>query len=67
MTCMSIESMPVSAIMTRNVKTARAGQTVKTAARIMSENGIGSIVIVRDDAEDIPVGIVTEKDIVRLV
>lgn len=63
---MSIESMPVSAIMTKNVKTAKAGQTVKTAAKIMSENGIGSVVVVKDDAEDIPVGIITEKDIVRL-
>lgn len=63
---MSIESLTVASIMTKDVKTATDSQTVKAVARIMNETDIGSVVIVKLTEEDKPVGIVTERDIVRL-
>ena len=61
---MSIESVTVESIMTKNVKTANEGQSVNAVASIMSENNIGSVVIT--ERENIPVGIITERDIVRI-
>jgi CBS domain-containing protein len=65
----SIETTSVSSIMTRGVKTEREDQNVLTACRIMHENNIGSVIIVKkDDKNNIkPVGIITERDVVRLL
>jgi CBS domain-containing protein len=63
---MSIESLTVASIMIKDVKTATESQTVKAVARIMNENDIGSVVIVKITDADKPVGIVTERDIVRV-
>jgi CBS domain-containing protein len=55
--------------MTERVKTATADETIKTVCKSMYENDIGSIVIVKrtiDDANK-PVGIITERDIVRQI
>jgi CBS domain-containing protein len=63
---MSIESVPVSNIMIRNVKTAEENHSINAIAKVMSENNVGSVVIVRsNDAEDLS-GIITERDIVRI-
>jgi CBS domain-containing protein len=62
---MSIESVTVASIMTKDVKTAKESQTVKAVARFMNENDIGSVVVVGVEV-DKPVGIVTERDIVRV-
>jgi CBS domain-containing protein len=63
---MSIESVPVSNIMIRNVKTAEENQSINAIAKVMSENNVGSVVIVRsNDAEDLS-GIISERDIVRI-
>jgi CBS domain-containing protein len=64
---MSIESVTVASIMTREVKTAKESQTVKAAARIMTEKDIGILVIVKGTEPDRPVGIITERDLVRVV
>jgi CBS domain-containing protein len=50
--------------MTGVVKTANESQTVKEVAKIMIDNDIGSVVITSGDAL---AGIITEKDIVRVV
>ena len=63
---MSIESIFVSNIMVRDVKTAKESQTVKTVARIMTDNDIGGVVIVKNGDANNPVGIITERDIVRV-
>jgi len=63
---MSIESITVSTVMARNVITAKESQTVKTVARIMTDSHIGSVVIVRNTDANRPVGIITERDIVRI-
>jgi CBS domain-containing protein len=66
---MSKKSRPVSSIMTGEVITATADETIKKVCKLMYENDIGSIVIVKrivDDANK-PVGIITERDIVRQI
>jgi len=71
---MSIESTPVSSLMTRNVITQTEDQNVHAVSKTMYENNIGSVVIVRnkDRDNDIissnkPIGIITERDIVRIL
>ena len=67
---MSIETIPVSDIMVRNVKTAEENQSIKAIAKVMSENNIGSVVIVKSNEVEglsgIISGIITERDIVRM-
>ena len=55
--------------MTRDVKTEREDQNVLTACRIMYENNIGCIIIVNQSHNNNtkPVGIITERDIVRML
>jgi CBS domain-containing protein len=55
--------------MTRDVKTEKEDQNVLTACRIMYENNIGCIIIVNqsDNNNTKPVGIITERDIVRIL
>jgi isocitrate dehydrogenase len=65
----SIESISVSSFMTRDIKTEKEEQNVLTACRVMYENNIGSIIIVKKDDKNNtkPVGIITERDVVRLL
>ena len=53
--------MLVKEVMNRDVKTIRPSDTVKNAAIIMNENGIGSLVVVSGAGHVI--GIITERDI----
>jgi len=62
---MSIENTTVSSIMTRTVRTATENESIKSIANRMVENGIGSIVIVKQDNQ--ATGMITERDIVREV
>jgi CBS domain-containing protein len=66
---MSKKSRPVSSIMTGEVITATTDETIKTVCKLMYENDIGSIVIVKRTVDDAnkPVGIITERDIVRQI
>ena len=68
----SIESMPVSSIMVKDVKTVKVEQTVLDACRMMHQNNIGSVVVVRENKKPSadgspfePAGIITERDIVN--
>jgi CBS domain-containing protein len=65
----SIEAILVSSFMTRDVKTEKEDQNVITACRIMHENNIGCVVIVSqsDSNSEKPIGIITERDVVRLL
>nr|WP_294807114.1 CBS domain-containing protein [uncultured Nitrososphaera sp.] len=62
---MSIESISVSNFMTKVVRTAGEDQTIRTVAEMMDKHDIGSVVII--DSNGSPSGIITERDIVRLV
>lgn len=66
---MSKKSRQVSSIMTGEVITATADETIKTVCKLMYEFDIGSIVIVKRTVDDAnkPVGIITERDIVRQI
>jgi CBS domain-containing protein len=62
---MSMESIRIESVMTKEVKTAKATQTASAVASIMIQNNIGSVVITETE-NNFPVGIITERDIVRL-
>jgi CBS domain-containing protein len=51
-------------IMTKKVITVEANRTVFEAAELMTEKGVGCIIVV---IEGFPVGIITERDIVRRI
>ena len=51
-------------IMIRDVVTINHEKTAKDAALLMAEKGISSLVVVKDDN---PIGLVTERDLVRKV
>jgi CBS domain-containing protein len=63
---MSIESVTVASIMAKDVKIAKENQTVRAVAKIMNDHNIGSVVIVKSSDANMPVGIITERDIVRM-
>ena len=44
-----IESVSVSSIMTKDVKTAKENQTLHSVCRVMHDNNVGSVVIVKDE------------------
>jgi CBS domain-containing protein len=65
----SIDNVPVSSVMVREVKTAREDQTVLDVCKVMHDNNIGSVIVIRENASGgkapEPTGIVTERDIVH--
>jgi CBS domain-containing protein len=64
---MSLDDVCVSKVMTRDVKIAHENDSLQQTCRIMQINDIGSVIIVASDkeAETIPVGIITERDVVN--
>ena len=62
---MSLESISISKIMSRGVKTEAQNQNIFAVSKIMSDNDIGSVVIIDDYDKRNPVGIVTERDIIK--
>ena len=63
---MSLDSIPVSSFMTRNVKIETEDQNIQAVCKTMNENNIGSIIVVAlHDKGQNPVGIITERDIAR--
>ncbi len=67
---MSVDNIPASTYMSsKGVITEEADQNIYAACRIMHEHNIGCVVIVGKNAanDKDPVGIVTERDVVRLL
>jgi len=70
-------TIPISSIMTKEVRTANEDQSLYEVCKIMHENNIGSVVITkrRKEAESVaeakagvePVGIITERDVVNKI
>ena len=58
----STASDPVSNVMTRKVVTIRSDNNAIKALQTMANRGIGSVIVTKNGA---PVGIVTERDIIR--
>ena len=64
---MILDTILVSNVMTQKVLTDTEEQNIMSACRIMSENKIGSVVIVKLAGKKNPVGIITERDIVNIL
>lgn len=63
---MEIESRPASGFMTTELITATEDQTIQEICKIMSDHDIGCVVVVkRLVGGNKPIGIITERDIVR--
>ncbi|HEX7033356.1 MAG TPA: CBS domain-containing protein [Nitrososphaera sp.] len=60
----SLDSIPVSRIMSSPVLTIREGDTIQQACKTMVKNDIGGVVVVNDQSNE-PSGIITERDVVR--
>jgi len=66
---MSLESVSLYVIMTKNVKMIEENQTIQTVCKVMHDNGVGSLVVVSIDKNDNlrPAGMITERDIVKII
>ena len=63
---MSLDSTIVSGVMNTNVKTDTEEQNIMSACKIMHDNNIGCFVLVTLEDREKPVGIFTERDVVRV-
>jgi predicted transcriptional regulator len=64
---MHSEKMSVSNLMNPKVQTDFEDQNIGSACNIMYANNIGCVIIVTRDTSRTPVGIITERDIVRIL
>ena len=64
---MSIEAISISDIMSKNVKVELQNQNIFAVAKIMSDNNIGSVIIIDNHENKNPVGIITERDVIRIL
>jgi len=65
---MDICSLPVAKFMSKKVITAKINSTVQSVCKIMYDNNVGSVVIVKLTNGGIgPVGIITERDVVKII
>lgn len=69
----SLKSITVASIMTPNVITVKERQTLREGAKFMYQHNIGGLIVLMDISSnesseiDKPIGIITERDIARLV
>lgn len=66
---MDLESISILDIANRDVKVATSEQNIFDISKVMLDNNIGSVVIIEDDNNENrkPVGIITERDLVRIL
>lgn len=64
---MSSETVSVSKLMNPKVQTDFEDQNIMSACNIMSANDIGCVIVVSRTKDRTPVGIITERDIVRIL
>jgi CBS domain-containing protein len=62
----NIKNLSISEFMTRDVITITENESVGEACKLMYKKDIGSLIIIKKDIV-IPVGIVTERDITKMV
>ncbi len=64
---MSLENVAISSVMTKDVKTINENDSLHQACKVMKLNKIGCVIIVASnkEAEKVPVGIITERDVVN--
>ena len=64
---MSSEKISVSNLMNPKVQTDFEDQNIKSSCNIMLASDIGCVIIVTHNREPTPVGIITERDVVRIL
>lgn len=64
---MSLESISISDLMSRNVLVAEQDLNIYGICRILSNNSVGCVVVVNDLDSRRPVGIITESDIIKIM
>jgi CBS domain-containing protein len=65
---MNINSTPISNFMTKEVITTTVDQTIQSVCKSMYENNVGCLIIVKRELRGLaPVGIITERDIVKII
>ena len=64
---MGLESIGILEIVNKNVKVIDQEQNIFDTSKVMIDNNIGSVVVVDNNDSKNPVGIITERDIVRIV
>lgn len=64
---MGLESLAITNLMNKNIIVAEQDLNLITISKIMSNNDIGSVVIVDDINTRRPIGIITERDIVKTI
>lgn len=61
---LSLIDATVGSVMTKNVRTVGASALLRDCVRVMMEQNIGALIVLENDK---PVGIFTERDLVRLI
>lgn len=64
---MGLESIGISNIINKDVKVIDQEQNIFDTSKVMIDNNIGSVVIIDNNESKNPVGIITERDVVRIV
>ena len=64
---MSIDSIGITNLMNKNIIVAEQNINLIGVSRIMSNNNIGCVVIVDDLETRRPIGIITERDVIRTI
>jgi CBS domain-containing protein len=64
---MGLESIGISEIINKDVKVIDQEQNIFDTSKVMIDNNIGSVVVIDNNENKNPVGIITERDIVRIV
>ena len=64
---MNLATISVSDLMNPKVKTVNEDKNIMSACRVMQENNIGCVIVVTIAGDGYPVGIITERDVVRIL
>lgn len=65
---MSLDSLLVSSVMSSDVKTENKNENIMAVCKVMHDNNIGCVIVVKiQNKEKIPVGIITERDIISIL
>ena len=67
MCTLSVDSISISSFMTTKIVTDTQDQNISSVSKKMDENNIGSVIIVDNERDKKAVGIITERDVVRII
>lgn len=64
---MNLDDLSVSDVMNADVKTVNEDKNITSACKVMHKNNIGCVIVVTIAGDGTPVGIITERDVVRIL